>query len=70
MKLEAWIKKEDVTQAEVAKRLKVTQGFLSKVLKRKKRFSPDMAARVEKLTHGKVSFLELQHPRYRKAANE
>jgi transcriptional regulator with XRE-family HTH domain len=68
-RLQAWMKKKKKNQAEAAEALCITQGFLSRVLRGEKRFSDETAARVEKITRGEVSFLELKHPRYRKTAN-
>lgn len=69
MKLAEWINDERLTQSAAAKRLRIDQGFLSRLLSGKKHLSPEMAVRIERLTKGKVSFLELTHPRFRKASN-
>ncbi len=69
MRLEVWMKKQRKSQVQVAAILGISQGFLSRVLRGKKHFSDDTAAKVEKMTGGKVTFLELQHPRYRKVSN-
>lgn len=70
MKLVDWMEWKKITQVDLAEKLGVNQGFISMVLAGKKNFSDELAAKVEEITGGEVTFVELKHPKFRQACNE
>ena len=64
-----WREKHRKSQGDVALLLGVHQGTVSKI-ENEGTISDELAAKFEEITEGEVTFLELKHPRYRKAANE
>jgi transcriptional regulator with XRE-family HTH domain len=63
-----WREKEEKSQEEVAALLGCTQGTVSKI-ENEGTISDELAAKFEEISGGEVSFLELKHPKYRKASN-
>lgn len=51
-----------IREGEMAKQLNVSGTFISLVLNFKRRPSPELAAFIEKTTHGKVKFRDLLLP--------
>ncbi|MCL5884701.1 MAG: helix-turn-helix domain-containing protein [Deltaproteobacteria bacterium] len=71
MRLGDWIESKKLTQQEAADLFGVeSQGFISEIVSGKKIVSDELAAKIEEVTKGKVTFLELKHPKYRQASNE
>jgi transcriptional regulator with XRE-family HTH domain len=70
MKLDEWRTREGVTQKAFADRVGTSQSFISEIESGEKAASDELAARIEEETNGNVSFLELKHPKYRKASSE
>jgi len=68
--LDEWRTREGVTQKALADRVGTSQSFISEIESGEKAASDDLAARIEDETGGAVTFLELKHPKYRKAASE
>ena len=62
MKLKLWLEINMIRQRKFAKELGVSEGALSRWIKGNRRPKPVIAARIEKLTRGKVSRLELLYP--------
>ena len=69
MFLKEWRTKHEKTQEWVAEKVGVTQGFISEIENGDKVPSDDIAAKIEEVTSGAVTFLELKHPKYRNAIN-
>jgi len=67
MLLREWRKTNDKNQEWLAEQLGVTQGYISEIERGDKTPSDDVAAKIEEVTRGAVTFLELKHPKYRTA---
>ena len=65
MILREWRKKHEKNQGWLAEQLGVSQGYISEIERGDKIPSDDIAAKIEEVTKGNVSFLELKHPKYR-----
>jgi predicted XRE-type DNA-binding protein len=70
MRLGEWIESKKMTQQEAAGLFGIeSQGFVSELISGKKTVSDELAAKIEEITKGKVTFLELKHPKYRQTSN-
>jgi transcriptional regulator with XRE-family HTH domain len=67
MHLREWRIKHEKNQEWLAEQLGVTQGYVSELERGDKIPSDDVAAKIEEVTCGSVTFLELKHPKYRAA---
>ncbi|MDA8122269.1 MAG: helix-turn-helix transcriptional regulator [Deltaproteobacteria bacterium] len=70
MRLDEWREREKVTQGAFAEQVGTAQSFISEIERGLKVASDDLAAKIEEATNGAVTFLELKHPKYRKASND
>ena len=70
MRLHEWVEVTGVKQRAAAEMFGISQGFFSEILRGEKRINDDLAARIEEVTKGQVTFLELKHPKFRKASND
>jgi transcriptional regulator with XRE-family HTH domain len=68
MRLDEYRKREGLTQRDIADMAGTTQGFISEIERGEKAPSDELAAKIEELTGGEVTFLELKHPKFRKAS--
>jgi len=60
--LKTYCMEKGIRKKEMAAQLGVSPTFLSLMFGYKRRPSPELAARIERLTHGKVKFRELLLP--------
>ena len=60
--LKTYCAERGIKKKEMAAQLGVSQTFLSLMINYKRRPSPELAARIEKMTSGKVKFRELLMP--------
>lgn len=59
MNLKDYINKHKITHTEFGKIIKRSQGYVTLLVNRKKRPSPDLAFEIERLTNGEVTLREL-----------
>lgn len=62
MELRNWIKENQLTQEEMANRLKIHYSLLSRIITKKRKPSLKLASLIEEATNGAVSRLELLYP--------
>ncbi|MBU0907205.1 MAG: helix-turn-helix domain-containing protein [Nanoarchaeota archaeon] len=62
MELRNWIKENQLSQLEVANRLKIHYSLLSRIVSGKRKPSLKLASLIEEATGGAVSRLELLYP--------
>lgn len=62
MELRNWIKKNQLSQLEMANRLKIHYSLLSRIVSGKRKPSLKLASLIEQATEGQVSRLELLYP--------
>lgn len=62
MNLREYLFKKRITQVEFSKRLEVSRGHLNQILLGPKHPSRKLAKKIEELTEGKVSAIELLFP--------
>jgi DNA-binding transcriptional regulator YdaS (Cro superfamily) len=62
MNLKAWIGINGLYQKKVAERLKISPSYLSEIIAGKKTATRGIARRIETLTRGEVSSLDLMNP--------
>ena len=62
MTLNDWLKKEGITQAELARRMGVVDMTVSGVMTGRRRFSPENARKVVEVTNGEVTLEEILFP--------
>lgn len=62
MRLAEWMKLNSVSQAELARKLDVTESMVSLVISHQRRFSPSLAKKIVEESKGKVSLEELLFP--------
>ena len=60
--LESWMIEHDVSRAEMARRMKMSESFLSQVLSGKRWLSLSKAVRAETITGGVVTAVKLARP--------
>ena len=72
MKLSEYLKYRNLSQTEFAKDVGISDQMVCDYLAtpRRRGFSPETAAKIEKATGGLVTFVELIHPDFRDAVNE
>lgn len=66
MRLHEWIDLNRHTQDAAAAMFGVTQAYVSELARGIAIPSDDLAAKIEEVTRGQVTFLELKHPKFRK----
>lgn len=64
-----WREGRNLTQEDVAEMLGVYQGTVSKI-ETDGSASVELAAKYEEISKGKVTFVELTHPKFHKASGE
>ena len=62
MKLKKWQEKNGVSNTELAKMLDVHGSFITHLNKGRRKFSPELALKIEKITNGEVDKFELLYP--------
>ena len=72
MKLSEYLEYRKSSQAEFAREVGISDQMVCDYLAtpRRRGFSPETAARIEKATGGLVTFVELTHPDFQKAGSE
>jgi len=59
MKLQDWQKAENLTNAELADKLSIDPSYIFRLKNGERRASPQLALRIEQITKGKVSRIEV-----------
>jgi transcriptional regulator with XRE-family HTH domain len=62
MDLKTWLNKKGFAQKKLADELNLSPSYFSELLSGKRRFNPKLAYKVEKLTKGEVSRMDLLYP--------
>ena len=62
MRLIDWQKKNKVTNTELAKQLGIHLSFITHLNKGRRKFSPELALKIEQATGGAVTRMELLYP--------
>jgi transcriptional regulator with XRE-family HTH domain len=62
MDFRAWINSTGVSQNKLAKSLGMSPSYLSEILSGKRRINPKLAQRIEDVSKGEVSRMELLYP--------
>ncbi len=62
MKLKKWQEENGVTNTKLAKCLGVHVSFITHLNKGRRKYSPELALKIEELTNGEVDKLELLYP--------
>jgi DNA-binding transcriptional regulator YdaS (Cro superfamily) len=59
----AWIKSSGISQKKLAQDLAMSQSYLSEILSGKRRINTRLAQRIEDISRGEVSRMELLYPK-------
>lgn len=62
MKLEEWQKEKNISNTELAKQLGIHVSFITHLNKGRRKFSPELALKIEQATNGAVTRMELLYP--------
>jgi DNA-binding transcriptional regulator YdaS (Cro superfamily) len=62
MDLKTWLSSKGVVQKKLADELGLSPSYFSELLSGKRRFNPKLSRKVEELTKGEVSRMELLYP--------
>ena len=63
MKLKKYLKRYPFKQCYFAKDVGVSPAFITYIIQGKKRPSPEVAKKIEEVTHGMVTRMELLYPK-------
>lgn len=62
MNLKEYLFRKDISQVEFAEKLGVTRETVSRIVKQRNNPSPKLAKKIEELTNGEVTAMELLFP--------
>ena len=62
MDIRAWINSAGISQNKLAKGLGISPSYLSEILSGKRQINPKLAQRIEDVSKGEVSRMELLYP--------
>ena len=63
MDFRAWIKSSGISQKKLAQDLAMSQSYLSEILSGKRKINTRLAKRIEDISKGEVSRMELLYPK-------
>ena len=69
MNVEAWQQLHNINDSQLARLLEVSPSLISHIKAKRRNWSKNLAAQMEKLSNGTVSHSELLYPEYNKAAS-
>lgn len=62
MKLIDYLKQQNISYSDFAKQINVTASYITYILQNKRRPSPEIALKIEQVTEGRVSRIEVLYP--------
>jgi plasmid maintenance system antidote protein VapI len=63
MELKSFLKEAGSPQINFAREINISKNYLSEIINKKRRPSPNLALRISDATHGRVSIMELLYPK-------